>query len=170
MREKESGQCCNCVAVNPQRLKGAEYMGSGATLVEGVRRWFQRRSSSTSTTINTNPNNNSKQPSNSNYSRNNFVNDHNDAHVSVSDLSPQSSTSHQREQKQGQEYQLQFEVEDDFDISGLKLISVPKRADFRAPPMDSQKKVLSRFFCISGSGFLLFYSSEFSFSISLYGH
>ncbi|KAI5330525.1 PREDICTED: mitogen-activated kinase [Prunus dulcis] len=117
-------------------------MGSGATLVEGVRRWFQRRSSSTSTstTINTNPNNNSKQPSNSNYSRNNFVNDHNDAHVSVSDLSAQSSTSHQREQKQGQEYQLQFEVEDDFDISGLKLISVPKRANFRAPPMDSQKK------------------------------
>ncbi|BBH04174.1 MAP kinase 9 [Prunus dulcis] len=52
----------------------------------------------------------------------------------------QSSTSHQREQKQGQEYQLQFEVEDDFDISGLKLISVPKRANFRAPPMDSQKK------------------------------
>ncbi|PQQ05248.1 mitogen-activated protein kinase 9 [Prunus yedoensis var. nudiflora] len=122
------------------KLKGAEYMGSGATLVEGVRRWFQRRSSSTSTTINTNPNNNSKQPSNSNYSRNNFVNDHNDAHVSVSDLSAQSSTSHQREQKQGQEYQLQFEVEDDFDISGLKLISVPKRANFRAPPMDSQKK------------------------------
>lgn len=127
-------------------------MGSGATLVEGVRRWFQRRSSSTSTstTINTNPNNNSKQPSNSNYSRNNFVNDHNDAHVSVSDLSAQSSTSHQREQKQGQEYQLQFEVEDDFDISGLKLISVPKRANFRAPPMDSQKKVLFQdlgFFC-----------------------
>ncbi|CAN6584840.1 unnamed protein product [Malus baccata var. baccata] len=104
-------------------------MGSGATLVEGVRRWFQRRSYNT----NHNYNNNNK--------INKLGNDHN--HGRVSDLSAQPSDSHQREQKRGREnqQQLQFELEDDFDISGLKVIRVPTRADLTAShPMDSQKK------------------------------
>ncbi|KAK9925768.1 hypothetical protein M0R45_023033 [Rubus argutus] len=125
-------------------------MGSKATLVDGVRRWFQRRTSSSSkpintTDANTNPNPN---PNNNYYSDQSGGNcnkskyDNNDGHVFfASDLSAQSSTSLQKEE----DYHLQFQVEDDFDISGLKLIQVPKRADFRAPHhpppiMDSQKK------------------------------
>ncbi|CAN6577824.1 unnamed protein product [Malus baccata var. baccata] len=135
-------------------------MGSGATLVEGVRRWFQRRSSSSSSTstsatiINTsNPNNNHNYTDNDKINK--LGNDHNGAHIS--DLSAQPSDSHQREQKQGRENQhhLQFEVEDDFDISGLKVIRVPTRADFRAAhPMDSQKKgnLETEFFTEYGEG------------------
>lgn len=141
-------------------LLKAEYMGSGATLVDGVRRWFQRRTSSSSKPINTtdaitNPNPNPN-PNNNYYSDQSSGNcnkskyDNNDGHVFfASDLSAQSSTSLQKEE----DYHLQFQVEDDFDISGLKLIQVPKRADFRAPHhpppiMDSQKKVPFSFYFV----------------------
>lgn len=133
-------------------------MGSKATLVDGVRRWFQRRTSSSSKPINTtdantnlnpNPNNNYySDQSGGNCNKSKY--DNNDGHVFfASDLSAQSSTSLQKEE----DYHLQFQVEDDFDISGLKLIQVPKRADFRAPHhpppiMDSQKKVPFSFYFV----------------------
>lgn len=125
-------------------------MGSGNTLVEGVRRWFQRRSSSSSTTIiSDNPNyhnNISNKPNKNNKPNNNnsngiVFNDNNDSHVSVTDLRAQSSTSHKREQRAGKEEELKI-VEEDFDVIVLKLIKVPKRTHLRAGSMDSQKKVM----------------------------
>lgn len=90
-------------------LLKAEYMGSGATLVDGVRRWFQRRTSSSSkpintTDANTNPNPNPNPNPNNNYysdqsggNCNKSKYDNNDGHVFfASDLSAQSSTSLQK--------------------------------------------------------------------------
>ncbi|XP_050378631.1 mitogen-activated protein kinase 9-like [Argentina anserina] len=99
-------------------------MGSGATLVDGVRRWFQRRTSSTSKPVNTsttipNPNSNPN-PNN------------NDRVYNDGDISAQSSACLQKEEDD--DHLLQFQVEDDFDISGLKLIRVPKRAHHSNPP------------------------------------
>ena len=127
-----AGNAANRVAVNhPWRETQECYMGSGATLVDGVRRWFQRR---TSTTSSSKPINNP----NPNPNRNSNNHDYND-----SDLSAQSSTGLQKEEEDDL---LQFQVEEDFDISGLKLIRVPKRAHhFKAahnpPPPIMEKKV-----------------------------
>jgi len=81
------------------------YMGGSGTLVNGVRRWFQRRSN----------NNNSS-------------------------CIPQSSVKVKEEIEETEEQELT--VIEDFDISGLQLIRVPKRIHF--PPgftMDPHKKV-----------------------------
>ena len=105
-------------------------MGSGATLVDGVRRWFQRRTT-TSKPINTNPNNPNPNPS---------PNNNNHDYIDDADITAQSSACLQKEE-------LQFQVEDDFDISGLKLIRVPKRAHHPnpapppPPPPIMEKKV-----------------------------
>ncbi|PON49793.1 Serine/threonine protein kinase [Trema orientale] len=89
-------------------------MGSGATLVDGVRRWFQRRSStstsSSSSFIDTNSNN---KPINSIDSESR-VNDRKQSELTI--------------------------VVEDFDFPGLKLIKVPIRTHLRTGPMHSHKK------------------------------
>ncbi|KAK4375520.1 hypothetical protein RND71_006197 [Anisodus tanguticus] len=85
-------------------------MGGGSTFVDGVRRWFQRRSTTT-TIVHTNAqpilNNNPSKP------------------IKI-------SVSHYQEREE------ELRIIEDFDISGLKLIKVPKRVDF--PLMDPHKK------------------------------
>ena len=115
-------------------------MGSGATLVDGVRRWFQRRSSTTSFLANNSNSNNNNDKQNKNNSKI-VVHDNYDGHVSVSELRAESSTAHRRETKAGGEEELTI-VEEDFDVSGLKLIKVPLRFHVKAFSMETQKKVL----------------------------
>ncbi|KAF9667546.1 hypothetical protein SADUNF_Sadunf15G0034400 [Salix dunnii] len=98
-------------------------MGGSGTLVDGVRRWFQRR---------TNHNN---------HNHNNDINDNSNKTTSSSNVSssgcPQSSV---KEGIRGTEEE-QLTVIEDFNISDLKLIRVPKRINF--PPgttMDLQEK------------------------------
>ncbi|XP_023001446.1 mitogen-activated protein kinase 9-like [Cucurbita maxima] len=140
-------------------------MGSG-TLVDGVRRWFQRRitsSSSSSSSSSSNLGRNSDSDSNLNYPYNNKLdyvdNGENGNQLLSSDLRAQSTTlppKRKRLRKQphpGGEGILKRLTEeeddgvDDLDYSALKLIKVPKRTNhFRAPPpplpalMDSHKK------------------------------
>lgn len=112
-------------------------MGSGGTLVDGVRRWFQRR---TSTNTNTSiiVNNNSNHSNNNHNPRQSKITNINDScsHVaSVSELRAQSSRIRKRKNE------LEEEEEGEFDISVLKLIKVPKRTTQLIPgTMDSQKK------------------------------
>ena len=103
------------------------YMGSGATLVDGVRRWFQRRSSS-SFIANNNNNYSSNEPNN-NYNSENRVNDRNDGLV-----------------KESEDLTI---VEEDFDFSGLKLIKVPIRIHLKTTSMQTHKKVFFSFFFFS---------------------
>ncbi|KAF5734553.1 hypothetical protein HS088_TW15G00045 [Tripterygium wilfordii] len=90
-------------------------MGSG-TLVDGVRRWFQRHHF-----IN-----------NNNSTSNNTTNSHNNGDGVLTDLTVRSS-------KSSGEQEEELTVIEDFDLAGLNLIKVPKRT---ALPfiMDSQKK------------------------------
>ncbi|KAF3437194.1 hypothetical protein FNV43_RR19947 [Rhamnella rubrinervis] len=112
-------------------------MGSGATLVDGVRRWFQRRSSTTFLANNSNNNNkNNKQNKNNS---NIVVHDYYDGHVSVSELRAESSTARRRETKAGGEEELTI-AEEDFDVSGLNPIKVPLRFHVKAISMETQKK------------------------------
>ena len=92
-------------------------MGSG-NFVDGVRRWFQRRSSSSSTSSSTVFTNNST-GIDSKFSNN-------ESQVSVSEFG---------------EEEEDLKVIEDFDISGLNLIKVPKRVKFPPTAMDPQKKV-----------------------------
>ncbi|XP_059645370.1 mitogen-activated protein kinase 9-like isoform X2 [Cornus florida] len=94
-------------------------MGSG-TFVDGVRRWFQRRSSSSVPVVNSNDHKNSKLKS----------------HVFVTDLEAQSSSLEHQQQLDKDD----LTVIEDFDISGLNLIRVPKRIDFPLTSMDPHKK------------------------------
>ncbi|XP_008453470.2 mitogen-activated protein kinase 9-like [Cucumis melo] len=136
-------------------------MGSG-TLVDGVRRWFQRRtSSSSSSTSNSNfgsnsdssdPNLNYPNPHKFDYVDNGGVSGD---QLLSSDLRAQSSIAHKRKPLRKQTRlgeggileQLPEEEDDDLDYSALKLIKVPKRINhLRNPPpplsalMDSHKK------------------------------
>lgn len=99
-------------------------MGGSGTLVDGVRRWFQRHSF-------TNNSNN-----NSNNINNNF--DSNNKKSNNINISSSSSSRHE-----GQ-HQQQLTIVEDFDFSGLKLIRVPKRIQFPIAPtpatMDPHKK------------------------------
>ncbi|XP_015901016.3 mitogen-activated protein kinase 9 [Ziziphus jujuba] len=116
-------------------------MGSGATLVDGVRRWFQRRSSTTSSSLPSN--NNNKRNNNNNKSKYNSNIDHgNDSHVSLTDLRAESSTVQRRETKPGEEEESSIleEEQQDFDVSGLKILQVPLRTHFKPGSMDTQKK------------------------------
>ncbi|GFP86234.1 mitogen-activated protein kinase 9 [Phtheirospermum japonicum] len=94
-------------------------MGGGA-FVDGVRRWFHRRP----TSVTNNSNNNTSSLASSNFSN------ENERH----------SDSVLRGKPEQQEDGLT--IIEDFDISGLKLIKVPKRVDFplSVSSMDSQKK------------------------------
>lgn len=105
------------------------YMGNG-TLVDGVRRWFQRRTATTTTGLISSGNNSKLDDSNNNSSSN-------DRQVSVISEFNANQINHQ--QQQGE-----LHIEFDFDLSGLKPIQVPKRAHIsRFPlPMDPHKKVL----------------------------
>uniref|UniRef100_A0A6N2KB49 mitogen-activated protein kinase n=1 Tax=Salix viminalis TaxID=40686 RepID=A0A6N2KB49_SALVM len=93
-------------------------MGGSGTLVNGVRRWFQRRS------------NNSNHTDTSNYNNSSGI--------------PQSSVKvkvKEEIEKIEETEEQELTVIEDFDFSGLKLIRVPKRIHF--PPgftMDPQKK------------------------------
>ncbi|XP_022987945.1 mitogen-activated protein kinase 9 [Cucurbita maxima] len=125
-------------------------MGSG-TLVDGVRRWFQRRTSSSSSSSDP------TSDSNLNYPYHDEL-DHvvNGDQLVSSDLRAQSTIATKRKQTQlggeGILEQLPEEEhdDDDLDYSALKLIKVPKRTNhFRAPLpppppppalMDSHKK------------------------------
>lgn len=94
-------------------------MGGSGTLVDGVRRWFQRR---TSVLLDSS----------------NSKHQHNDSHVFLTELHADSSTLPTQKQQQQQQ---EINIIDDFDLSGLKLIKVPQRtAVFRIASMDSHKK------------------------------
>lgn len=96
-------------------------MGGSGTLVDGVRRWFQRR---TSVLLDS---------SNSKHQQN-------DSHAFLTELHADSSTLPTQKQQQQQQ---ELNIIDDFDLSGLKLIEVPQRtAVFRIASMDSHKKVM----------------------------
>uniref|UniRef100_A0A5B7AB72 mitogen-activated protein kinase n=1 Tax=Davidia involucrata TaxID=16924 RepID=A0A5B7AB72_DAVIN len=104
-------------------------MGSG-TFVDGVRRWFQRRSS----VVVVNGNN-----------HNNKLSVTSDGHVFVSDFDAQSSILQHQQQQQQQlqqrgEEKEELTIVEDFDISGLNLINVPKRINFPITSMDPHKK------------------------------
>ncbi|KAK9278497.1 hypothetical protein L1049_028063 [Liquidambar formosana] len=88
-------------------------MGGSGTLVDGVRRWFQRRTSVTS--------NNKNQP--------------NDSRVFLSDSHAEPSTLPTQKQRQ-----QELRIIEDFDLSGLKLIKVPKRTNVSRISMDPHKK------------------------------
>ncbi|KAB2001365.1 hypothetical protein E1A91_D12G304800v1 [Gossypium mustelinum] len=93
-------------------------MGGGSgSLVDGVRRWFQRRHLI---------------PSSSNQQNNNIIIDHHDT-------SSSSSTTLTLTQKQSQESTADIVVQD-FDFSSLRLVKVPKRHYFPVSSMDSHKK------------------------------
>ncbi|XVF53800.1 hypothetical protein PTKIN_Ptkin05aG0127900 [Pterospermum kingtungense] len=87
-------------------------MGGSGTLVDGVRRWFQRRHFITSSSSSNNNNNNSTL-------------DHHDHSVIPT----------QKEQQQEEKL-----IVEDFDFSSLKPIKVPKRNFFLISTMDSHKK------------------------------
>ncbi|GAB4845292.1 Mitogen-activated protein kinase 9 [Ancistrocladus abbreviatus] len=108
-------------------------MGSG-TLVDGVRRWFQRRSVSSAATVH----DNSK--THLSLSHNNDVGDESRSEIlsMTRELSVQSEENNHQQRK---EEKGELQIETDFDICGLNFLKVPKRATHsRLPIMDSQKK------------------------------
>ena len=119
-------------------VKEEEYMGgSGNTLVEGVRRWFQRRSNhNTNNNHNHFTSSNNSDPTKKKKQHNNNNNNDSGSHVSsVTELRAQSSTIPKQLKQEEEEHGLE----------GLKLIKVPqtKRANhFKPGSMDSIKKVL----------------------------
>ncbi|TYG40248.1 hypothetical protein E1A91_D12G075500v1 [Gossypium mustelinum] len=92
-------------------------MGGSGSLVDGVRRWFQRRRLIPS----------------SNQQNNKIIIDHHDT-------SSSSSTTLTLTQKQSQESTADIVVQD-FDFSSLRLVKVPKRHYFLDSSMDSHKKL-----------------------------
>ncbi|KAE8124834.1 hypothetical protein FH972_019682 [Carpinus fangiana] len=118
-------------------------MGSGGTLVDGVRRWFQRRATTNANTgiIINNNSNYSNNNHNRRQSKSTHVN-HTCGHVaSVTELRAQSSGIRKRKELKEEEQEEEEEEEGEFDISVLKLIKVPKRnTHFISATMDSQKK------------------------------
>ena len=118
-------------------VKEEEYMGgSGNTLVEGVRRWFQRRSNhNTNNNHNHFTSSNNSDPTKKKKQHNNNNNDSGSHVSSVTELRAQSSTIPKQLKQEEEEHGLE----------GLKLIKVPqtKRANhFKPGSMDSIKKVL----------------------------
>ncbi|OVA05826.1 Protein kinase domain [Macleaya cordata] len=109
----------------------------GGTLVDGVRRWFQRRSSSSS--------------SSSSHHKLNTANE-NKKHVFVNEESGQLITTtiaeeeHQHQEEEYEEEELT--IIEDLDLSGLKSIKVPKRQNRILTSLDSHKKSMidSEFF------------------------
>lgn len=107
-------------------------MGGSGTLVDGVRRWFQRRGGVVS-----NNSSSSKLDNDPNCSNNN-------GSISISELSAREINNYQKgEEEEEQQHQKgELILEFDFNISGLNPIKVPKRAHIsRFPlPMDPHKK------------------------------
>ncbi|TYH77500.1 hypothetical protein ES332_D04G158100v1 [Gossypium tomentosum] len=93
-------------------------MGGSGSLVDGVRRWFQRCHLI---------------PSSSNQQNNNIIIDHHDT-------SSSSSTTLTLTQKQSQESTADIVVQD-FYFSSLRLVKVPKSHYFSISSMDSHKKL-----------------------------
>lgn len=117
-------------------------MGGSSTLVDGVRRWFQRRHFIASSSSSSSNNNNNE----------NIIldrHDHTDSAVILS-------------QKEEQQQQQQHIIKD-FDFSSLKPINVPKRNYFLISTMDSHKKVFFFLFFIRSdfiaSSFFFYYYS-----------
>ncbi|GMY23948.1 mitogen-activated protein kinase 9-like isoform X2 [Fagus crenata] len=108
--------------------------GSGNTLVEGVRRWFQRRSNhNTNNNHNHFTSSNNSDPTKKKKQHNNNNNDSGSHVSSVTELRAQSSTIPKQLKQEEEEHGLE----------GLKLIKVPqtKRANhFKPGSMDSIKK------------------------------
>ncbi|KAI3963963.1 hypothetical protein MKX01_009645 [Papaver californicum] len=95
-------------------------MGGGGTLVDGVRRWFQRRSSSSTSSSST---------SHRKLNADDNKNDDNSTHVNANEETRQITLSATipEEDKQQQE---ELTIIEDFDLSGLKSIKVPKRQNW----------------------------------------
>ncbi|KAI4351009.1 hypothetical protein L6164_005403 [Bauhinia variegata] len=114
------------------KKKGSVYMGGGGTLVDGIRRLFQRRTSVANKFDDqdyiTNDDNNNDDDVDFNSKR----------LASVRDLRSRLSAFPKQEREEGEREELK--IEEDFDISGLKLIKVPTRTHFKAGFMDPQKK------------------------------
>ncbi|KAK6922204.1 Protein kinase domain, partial [Dillenia turbinata] len=87
----------------------------GGTLVDGVRRWFHRR---TSTSVNNSSNGYDVVPSSTRFGV--------------------SQNPHKNQNQQKEEDDLNIVA--DFDLSGLKLIKVPKRITYKPPSSDSSVK------------------------------
>lgn len=121
-------------------------MGSGATLVEGVRRWFQRRSSSSTSTSSNN--NYSEKSDNNNYK----INYESGGHVLGVTKFPEKKAK-QRQEQSASELTI---VEEDFNVFGLELIKVPQRIHLKPGfiTMHSQKKggAETEFFTEYGEG------------------
>lgn len=109
-------------------------MGGGTTLVDGIRRLFQRRPSSAIKSSDDEPSHDH------NYHNADRIASTNHSHKLVRDLRAQLATIPRQEREEGEEAGDGFAIEDDFDISGLKHIKVPTRAFFKAASMDPSKK------------------------------
>ena len=81
-------------------------MGSNKTFVDGVRRLFQRRSTSSSSSVNDN------------------TNDQKNTHLTVSNIGPKIVETEEEGLK----------ITEDFDFSGLSVIKVPKRVTLVMDP------------------------------------
>ncbi|KAJ4959865.1 hypothetical protein NE237_019775 [Protea cynaroides] len=113
-------------------------MGGGA-LVDGVRRWFQRRTSVTTT------NNNHRSSKLKDNGYHVFLaEDHAQPESTSSTTTTSSSSDHRRNQHHQQQKQEEDEpdeltIVEDFDFSGLKFIKVPERTTI-IPNMEAHKK------------------------------
>lgn len=129
-------------------------MGGGASLVDGIRRLFQRRTTAASKSSDDEP---SHHHNYNNGDRN--ANGH-DTHSFVRDLRAQLATIPSPDTEEGEGAEEGLKIEVDIDITGLKLIKVPTRANFKAAAsMDPQKKVYSLILLPSLFFFRFSYSS-----------
>lgn len=120
------------------------YMGSN-TFVDGVRRLFQRRSSSSSSSLVVTHNSTDNNHNNRNQSNGK------NTHLAVNDSEPKSTTIIEKEEEE-------LKIVEDFDLSGLNLIKVPKRISL---VMDPHKKVPSL------TPFLVFHTSRSAYIIAV---
>ena len=127
-RERATGQCCIRLAQNQSRRNRLRDMGGGGTLVDGIRRLFQRRVSSSAAVTQSDKDDNGVD--------HNAENDHKLA--AVRDLRAQLSAIPKQGREEGEEGHTSVV---DFDISSLKLIRVPTRSCSTVAPMDPHKKV-----------------------------
>ncbi|KAI9101578.1 hypothetical protein K1719_023822 [Acacia pycnantha] len=109
-------------------------MGGGTTLVDGIRRLFQRRPSSAIKSSD------DEASHNHNYHNADRMASSNNSHKFVRDLRAQLATLPIQEREEGEGVDDGLTIVDDFDISGLKHIKVPTRAYFEAASMDPTKK------------------------------
>ncbi|XP_028805455.1 mitogen-activated protein kinase 9 [Neltuma alba] len=109
-------------------------MGGGTTLVDGIRRLFQRRPSSAIKSSD-------EEPSHiHNYHNADRIASGNHNHKFVRNLRAQLATLPKQEREEGEGAEDGLTIEDDFDISGLRRIKVPTRAYFKVASMDPSKK------------------------------